>query len=197
MRKFILIFFSILTALSFKNTTKSWTDEQIKNADVAREINELNATEKDIVLYLNLCRLYPKLFSEIELENFNGVSTRSYNVENSSYKKSLIKTLRKLKALQKLNFDKTLYLDAVCFAKELTKTGKTGHDRKYCSPRRSAECISYGMSEGKEIVLQLLIDEDVKTLGHRKICLDPEYSKIGCATNFHKKYDTCAVLEIF
>ncbi len=55
----------------------------------------------------------------------------------------------------------------------------------------------YRMNTAKDIVLQLLIDDRVSSLGHRKICLDARYSKIGVSVSPHKEWDTCAVLDMF
>lgn len=52
------------------------------------------------------------------------------------------------------------------------------------------------METGKEIVLQLLIDHDVPSLGHRKICLDKSYALIGVGEAKLKESDTCCVLEL-
>jgi len=48
----------------------------------------------------------------------------------------------------------------------------------------------------KDIVLQLLIDHDVPSLGHRINCLNKDYSKIGVSVQNHLKWDTCAVIDM-
>ena len=52
-------------------------------------------------------------------------------------------------------------------------------ERIKCNDGNYAECCSYGMHSAKDIVMQLLIDHDVPSLGHRENCLNNEYSKIG------------------
>jgi uncharacterized protein YkwD len=52
------------------------------------------------------------------------------------------------------------------------------------------------MDTGKDIILQLLIDDDVPSLGHRINCLNKEYTKIGVSVQPHKKWDTCAVIDM-
>ena len=48
---------------------------------------------------------------------------------------------------------------------------------------------------GKDIAMQLLIDHGVKSLGHRKISLSNEYSKIGVSVNTHSQWGICAVID--
>jgi len=43
--------------------------------------------------------------------------------------------------------------------------------------------------------MQWLIDSGIESLGHRKICLQPAYKKIGIKVNPHFEYGHCAVAE--
>ena len=52
------------------------------------------------------------------------------------------------------------------------------------------------MHTGKDIVMQLLIDHDVPSLGHRINCLNKEYTKIGVSVQPHIKWDICAVIDM-
>ena len=98
--------------------------------------------------------------------------------------------------LPALQFDKDLYNDAKCFAAEMGTAGRVSHERKTCKKYNYAECCSYGMETGRDIALQWLIDHDVQSLGHREICLDKAYTKIGVATHYHAKWGMCSVAEI-
>ena len=53
-----------------------------------------------------------------------------------------------------------------------------------------------GEMEPLEIVLSLLIDEGVPSLGHRKILLG-NYSQIGLSIKPHKKYETNTVIDLW
>ena len=44
-------------------------------------------------------------------------------------------------------------------------------------------------------VNQLLIDEGVSNLGHRKNILNPKYTKIGVGVDFHPKYEKVIVID--
>ena len=59
-----------------------------------------------------------------------------------------------------------------------------------------AEVISFGPSQARDVVIQLVIDEGVKDRGHRKILLDPEFRFAGAACGPHKVYGTMCVIDL-
>jgi uncharacterized protein YkwD len=80
--------------------------------------------------------------------------------------------------------------------------GFVGHTRsenprtkKICDAIFGGECISYGMDAGLSIVLQLLIDDGVPSLGHRHICFSKEYKEVGISLKKHKRYGINCVLD--
>jgi hypothetical protein len=185
----LLIQFSIVNA-------QNWTSNQIERANTARDIEYLTKVEKECVLYINLCRLYPKDFLKNEVLNYYGTAKYGDYVKNSSYRYSLIDYLNSMEPVNALYFDIEAYKNARCFAVEQGKAGTTGHTRINCNDGNYAECCSYGMDTAKDIVLQLLIDHDVPSLGHRKNCLNKEYSKVGASVQNHLKWGTCTVIDM-
>lgn len=177
----------LLTYFSHSQISHEWTKDELQHANTVKTANYLNYTEKEVILVLNLARLYPKKFVEVELKKVD---------QKSRYKKTLIKTLNKMSPLKPLEPDSLMFLNAICFAKESGKNGYVGHKRISCEKMNFAECCSYGVGTGREIGLQLLIDHNVPSLGHRKICLDREYQSIGVGSAPHKKWTTCCVLEL-
>jgi hypothetical protein len=193
MIKTILTFFiSISTCLA---QAQSWTASQLDAANTAKDIDYLADIEKATIQYINLARLYPQLFVANELDNYNGPSNFPESVKNSAFKKSLIKELKTRKPVGALQFDKSMYDLAACFAKESGKGGLVTHKRRSCPYGYMGECCSYGMLNGKDIAMQWLIDDGIGDLGHRINCLTAEYSVIGISTQPHKKYRTCAVAD--
>ena len=182
-----------LTCLLFlkppeKYLMKEWSTEELRIACTAKDAPYLNQEEQALICYLNLARLYPQRYLQIE------VLQNSYK-EGSRYKRSLIKTLKKMAALPALTPERGLARTANCFAVESGKRGTTGHKRKKCADQYDAECCSYGYQTGQMIALQLLVDDEVKKTGHRQICLSEKYSRIGVAIKPHKHYECCAVLD--
>ena len=205
MKKLILLLF--IPLLSFSQIDNGWSDDEISSADVAREINDISDFEKDIILYHNLVRLYPKKYLKLEILNWREdiypKDTLKFDFIwdetnlNSDYYKSLIKTLKKQNKLSKLEFDRQLYEDALCLAKEQSKNGKDGHIRYRCKKINYWENCDYGSYNGRDVVNSLLIDQGVKDLGHRNTILNPNISIIGGAVSSHPKYETVIVIDYF
>jgi uncharacterized protein YkwD len=186
-----------LLFIRFSNAiAQNWTSTQIEKANTAKNITYLTNVEKECILYINLCRLYPKDFLKYEVINYYGTEKYGDYVQYSTYRKSLIQQLNSMTPVNALYFDSEAYKNAKCFAIEQGKVGTTGHTRINCKDGNYAECCSYGMDTGKDIVLQLLIDDDVPSLGHRINCLNKAYTKIGVSVQNHVKWDTCAVLDM-
>lgn len=175
---------------------QNWTDEQIDSADVAKDIEYLSESEKDAIMYINLARLYPKQFLQLELQDYYGTERYGEYLKESKFRKSLITKLKTMKPVQVLLFDSVLYDNAKCFAREMGESGYVGHKRKTCKRGNYAECCSYGMDDGKDIAMQWLIDDKVASLGHRINCLNPSYSIIGLSAYTHKLHGFCAVAEL-
>ena len=184
------LFSLILLLIGFTSLrAQTWSKAQIAKANTAKDIAYLSTVEKECIMYLNLCRLYPQDFLKFELTNYFGNEQYGDYLKDSAYRKSLISKLAAMSPIHQLTFDEDLYKNAACFAKEQGIAGTIGHTRIKCSKEvYTAECCSYGMNTAKDIVLQLLIDDRVTSLGHRKICLDNKYSKIGVSVSSHKEW---------
>lgn len=176
--------------------SQAWTDEQMKAANTAKAIKYLTSAEKEVIQYINLCRLYPAEFASIEVKNYNGVS----GIKDPSlkkYKVSLLKDLASRQPCDALEIDPSLTDDAKCFANELSRNNRVGHERKECEEHQYAECLSFGNQTAWQVVLAWLIDSGVQSLGHRKNCLNSNYHKTGISIVSHKEYGRCAVAEFW
>jgi hypothetical protein len=185
--------FFIVVAFLFVNNclAQQWTEQEFEAANTARDIQSLTDEEKEVVRYINLARLYPKKFAVLEIESHKD----DYSNSQVSYVNSLLSTLKNKKAVDALIFDESMYQLAKCFAIESGQSGYVGHGRKSCKKGYDAECCSYGFNTGREIVIQLIVDADVPSLGHRKICLDNSMYSIGVNIQPHAKYVHCCVLD--
>lgn len=184
----------MILSLGFKSTT--WTPTQIEAANTAQNENYLTQEEKDVVKYINLARLYPGMFYENELSNYYGTPKYGDYLRNSKYRKSLIEDLETAKPLAALVPNQKMSKSAKCFAVDQGKRGYVGHTRQRCMTTSRGECCSYGMSRGKDIALQLLIDHNVPGVGHRKILFSSDIKEIGVGTSTHKLHDNCCVIEV-
>lgn len=192
---FLLPLLAALLCFGFTVQTESWTAEELKSANTAAGCRFMDSTERELVKYCNLARMYPKKFAKLEVQNYNGSVEQPEQYRNSENKRSLIRDLNASKPVGVLLPDSALTEMANCFQLELAASGKTGHDRKKCSEDYLAENCSFGKSTAKDIALQLLIDEGVASLGHRKNILNEKYATVGIAFGTHKVYRQCCVMD--
>lgn len=59
---------------------------------------------------------------------------------------------------------------------------------------KAGENIATGFKTGRDVVMQLVVDDGVPGRGHRKSLLDPAYARIGVACARHKVYKIVCVL---
>lgn len=175
--------------------SQQWTAAQLQEANTAADEYILSDTEKDVIKYINLCRLYPAAFAELELKDYKGLPNIKDN-NFAAYKETLVKELATKQPVPALQFDELVYDDAKCYGNEISKNKRKPHERVDCIKRNYAECIYYGSGEAKHIAMQWLIDSGVSSLGHRKTCLSPLYRKTGIKINTHFEYGHCAVMEL-
>ena len=73
-KRFIpILLFIIATTNYFSQISSEWKEKEIGNANTVKDISYLNEIEKEAVIVLNLARLYPKKFVQIELRNYTGL----------------------------------------------------------------------------------------------------------------------------
>ncbi|MCB0736560.1 MAG: hypothetical protein KDC92_03535 [Bacteroidetes bacterium] len=180
----IVCYFLIL--LSFTET-EEWSETEKEKANTAAEVSYLNGEEKELILYLNLARLYPKKYAELELVKEEN--------KNTLYYKSLKKTLEAMDPVGALEPDAELSKTADCLRKDMYRFRYSNHTRVTCKGDYNGECLSFGWLTGAGHILNLLVDEGIKDLGHRKIMLAKGYKTIGTAVGKHHKYEESAVLD--
>lgn len=163
-----------------------WNDSEYSVANSAKDENYLTDEEKMVYYYLNLVRMNPKLFADTYLDYLKN--------STDYYEKSLYDELRRIKPRPILKPNRKLFESAQCHATESGERGFVGHERFKCEEFFMGECIHYGQSDALEIVTSLLIDQDVKSLGHRKICLG-YFTEIGVSIQPHKSYGRNSVLD--
>lgn len=184
----------VLTLCAKTSFSQPWSSDQIDKANTAKSADYLSGEEKDVIKYLNLARMYPQQFLAVELKDYNGPGTYPNAPVNLP---SLLHEMASMSPVPPVFPDAGLYNLANCFAKEQGKNGSTGHVRVEC-PKLTGEwgeCCSYGMSTGRDILMQLIIDNGVPDCGHRKICFSSSYNTIGVGTSTHPQYNYCAVLD--
>ncbi|MEO6540182.1 MAG: hypothetical protein ABIN74_04285 [Ferruginibacter sp.] len=214
MRSCVTIFFLIVTAPLFSQTgnisnaaisplasySNVWNDIKYSTCNTAVNTPWLTKDEKEVIYILNLVRAQPALFVKTVLKKYPAVSGQGYLADDQYYFISLVKTLEKMAPLNILYPDKACFESAQCHAYNSGITGYIGHERKTkdCKTKKHfyGECADYGHSDPLDIVLSLLIDEGIPSLGHRLVCLS-SYDKIGISIQPHSRYGRNAVLDFY
>ncbi|HKL38267.1 MAG TPA: hypothetical protein VJ876_05175 [Bacteroidales bacterium] len=153
---------------------------KLKNLDKF-SINEENRGQILFKLYDEKYTYYNRTYKE--------------ETENNYYYLSLFKKLNKMQPLNILHPEKQLFRTAECWAVEAGQRGLKGHDRITCRTDYHGEACDYGNSNGFDVILSLLVDKYVPSLGHRKILLG-RFSLMGAAIRPHNsELDYNAVLD--
>ena len=175
----------------------AWNDAKYLKCNTAARAGYLAEEEKKTIYILNMARMNPVLFANTVVKQYPGKTEWHIN-SNSTYYKSLLETLLKLKPMNLLYPDSLCYKSAACHALITGKNGTVTHDRTTDDCRKqqyfSGECCHYGNNTAIDILLSLLIDEGVASLGHREICLST-YKKLGVSIQPHAAYNYTAVLD--
>lgn len=167
-----------------------WSNIELQRANTAVRSNYLSKEEKLIILYTNLARLDGAKFCDLY------VSPLSQKDPNNSYIKSLVTDLNSVKDLPMLYPNDILFRAAEYHANDLGKSGEFQHESTdgtsfqkrissfgYKNP--AGENIFAGIEDPLHVVLDLLIDEGIPDVGHRKNILRKAFNSISVARRPH------------
>ena len=184
----------------FSVYSKAWNDPKYAVCNTAASADYMNDTEKQVIYMLNLIRMNPVLFCETVLKQYPTSNEEREHYTSSGYFSSLVNTLTQMEPVNILYPDSICFVSAHCHALQSGLTGYEGHDRtKECQRLQHlrGECCDYGFNDPLDIVIDLLIDEDVPSLGHREICLSLRYDKIGVSIQPHTTYRYNTVMDFY
>ena len=200
------ILFSQTSAISVTGVSplaaysEKWNELKYNACNTAVVSSYMSRKEKEVIYILNLVRTNPALFANTVLKKYPSVSEKDYLTDDVYYYKSLVDTLLTLKPQQLFYPDEKCWRSAQCHAYSSGLSGYIGHQRKtkICKIKKNyqGECCDYGNADPLDIVLSLLIDEGVPSLGHRYLLLN-SYSKAGVSIQPHKKYGTNTVIDFY
>lgn len=171
-------------SLKYMRVNNNFTD-----TNSAKNTNWLSKDEKELYYWLNYARLNPKEFC------MKYIYPEHLQDKNNVYIATLMDYMLHMEPVPALYPDKVLFESARCHAESTGKNGEIGHKRTDgCKSKFSGECCSYGLSKPLDVVIQLLIDKHVSSLGHRYICLGT-YQTLGVSAKPHKSYNINYVLD--
>lgn len=152
--------------------------------------------EQKVILIMNLARHNGTVF----WDSIAAPYIRENEMAASSYVKSLERDLKEVRDLPALKPDEILRRAAQKHAVSSGRAGTLGHD----SPAGSFESrlkhvlkthhfvlenCDYGSGDALDIVMNLLIDEGIPGVGHRKNIFHPDTDAVGVSIAPHKSYD--------
>lgn len=182
--------FSFLAFAGRKEKTypfDQWRQTQLDSANTAKDVDYLSDEEKQVVFYTNLARINPELFAKTYAQKYIDSSKIGGG--------SLVYELKHTTPVPALQVDKTLCETASSHAKLSGITGLTGHGGKIRRVAKSrpvfnmwGENCQYGWQHALDIVMDLLIDQGIKGLGHRKNILHKDFTHIGTGIRRHWRY---------
>ncbi len=199
---------SSASSLSSIDTSK-W---DVKTLDTARNVDYLSDIEKDVVLEMNMARTNPAMYAELyitpRIKKFNGKTYEGklLTQEGAAVVEECAKFMAKAKPLPILKAEKGLSLAAQKHSSTQGETAQTGHTgvdgstpfkriEKYGTFKTAGENIAYGSNSGREIVVDLLIDDGVSSRGHRKNIMNGQFDGTGVGyTKKHKTYGSVCVI---
>jgi uncharacterized protein YkwD len=213
MRLILSVFFILITFLSFaQDGVEPYTlshylqklpAELVTQCNTAQNISGMNQQEKDVVLITNLVRVNPKLFLQVFLNDY--VQTSEFYTMQNPYVVSLQKELQQVKPLPPLKVEVFINQTAAGHAVFCGSTGHIGHKNfnqrsaditKKLKHDLVGENCGYIRTHALDFVMDLLIDEDVPSLGHRKNILSSMYAFTGVSIRKFKDGEYC-LIQIF
>ncbi|MEG5052769.1 MULTISPECIES: CAP domain-containing protein [unclassified Microcoleus] len=177
-------------------------------------VNYLSSVEQSVVDEINLARTNPNAYADILAQRrqyyqgntikLPGQVTRLTN-EGVAALDEAIRVLRSTSPLPALNPSRGMSLAAKDHVNDIgpkglvTHTGTDGSDPTQRVDRYgqgyAGENIDFGASSGREIVIDLLVDDGVSSRGHRENILKPSYRFAGVSVGPHAQYGTMAVID--
>ncbi len=184
------------TVSPLSSFSEEWNEPKYQACNTTASVNYMNEQEKNVIYILNLARTNPKLFCKSVVKQYPEYSNNQ-DIRATTYYTSLVTTMNGMKPVNLLQPDHKCYNSAQCHAYSSGINAYTGHERKgTCLAKEyyNGECCDYGNDKAIDIVMSLLIDEDVPSLGHREICFS-DYNTIGVSIQPHKTWVSDAVLD--
>ncbi len=193
--------------------SKGW---DITTLNTAANEDYMTQREKDVILAINMVRTNPRKFTvdfimpleKCFVKKIMKVPGGEPVITDEGVKAvyELMKVLPKADASEVLKPSKGLRFAAADIAMYQEKTGKTGHigEKGETLPKRVAkygtytntiaENVSYGEESALMVIVSLLIDDGVKTRGHRTNILNPSHKLVGVKWGEHPKFERmCAM----
>lgn len=216
MQNTFILLFSILFSLGFPEKIQEkddWPDE----LNTAKDAPYLNEFQKQVIFELNKVRSNPKRFAEEYMEDLrtcyegslfiypgqDPVKTKE-GIEPLNECINVLLNARPVPVLHPAGGLSKASADLVADQQQYGGIGHIAHNGSTTQNRIekygnwdicSAEDISYGIFDAREIVMTLLIDDGVPNRGHRENILNPCFRFVGVGYGKHPDYQSLCVID--
>ncbi|MDR0556830.1 MAG: CAP domain-containing protein [Treponema sp.] len=184
--------------------------------DTARNVDYMSVVEKDVVFELNKARSDPQRYAEEyikpRLAYFSGKiyaapgKPRAATNEGVNAVYACVGAMAKQQPAPPLAPERGMSIGAQDHVRDLTvnAAGHMSGDKNDPAKRISrygqwtntwGENIAYGAATGRDIVIELLIDDGSPNRVHYNNNMNKAFGKIGVAVGPHKRYGTVCVID--
>jgi hypothetical protein len=172
-------------------------------SSIIAEHNKIRSNPKS---YIPVLEEQIKLFKDNVLYRPNEIPIQT-NEGPEAYREA-IRFLETQKPLNELRVDESLCKAAEDHLMDIAPKGLVSHEstngknvsdriEKYCEWEGTcAENIDFGSRTGADVVISLLVDDGIRTRGHRRNLFKEDVNLIGVACGDHKEYETCIVIDM-
>lgn len=167
-------------------------------------LEEMNRVRTDPAGYVQVLRDYRAQFDGLVVRRPGRIAIRTY--EGVAAVDEAIRFLQDQAPAPPIRHDPTLDKAARDLVLDQGPAGGFGHygsngatfvDRfvRYGDGPYGAENISYGYDTAREVVIQLLVDDNVPNRGHRVTMFNPRYVRMGANCGPHALYTSMCVID--
>jgi Cysteine-rich secretory protein family len=163
--------------------------------------------EARVLEEINSARTHPAEFARLLRDYRDHPEDGRTTIEGPAALDEAIEFLERQAPLPPLKADARLARSAAGFARDQGPQGYTGHasadgatlsdriHRQQVWSMSSAEAISYGYENPRDVVRQLIVDDGVSSRGHRKVLFDTllRFAGVGCGP--HRVYGAMCVID--
>lgn len=158
---------------------------------------------EEVLAELNLARTAPREYAQILAEHTAGYR----GVEGPAVVKEAIRFLQKQRPLAPFAVSPGICQSALSHVLDMGPAGARGHrgrdgsqpwDRLARAGKwigRAGENIDYGWHDARGIVVRLIVDDGVRSRGHRKNIFSRDFRVAGAAVGHHATYRQMCVIN--
>jgi uncharacterized protein YkwD len=193
-----------------------WNRSEISHSQTTKAV--LSQTEQDLLNEINKARAEPQVYATYleklkplfkgKIYTAAGQESGLETQEGWDAVEEAIKFMRAAKPVGPLGASEGLRLAAISHVKDQSASGATGHaggDKMLIEERVQpfgawhgdiGENLVYGNESARERILTWLIDDGVKSRGHRRRVMSQDYKVAGVSCGPHPEYGAMCVLAL-